>query len=408
MKEANEKLEKKGIKGITLIALVITIIVLLILAGVSIAMLTGNNGILTQAQNAKEKSINAQEDELRRLTAMQAATNLENTIYEDKNRQTAIIPAGFAVSQVEGENIIENGLVIIDSKGNEFVWIPVDGTNLKYEKHTYATPSVDDGYSTEDTGNGNWSTYYYRKYTDWTDNGGNASSVAKYGGFYVARYEAGVPENANFYASEDGDTYYTADTNPSKNVTTFIPVSQKGVQVWNCINQVNALEVASKMYNTAYVKSSIIDGYAWDTITQWLYNSGYNVAYSTSWGNYYKSRFTFNGLYATHIWQDNNTWNIANNYNKREHIMETDETTETATGVSERNKANNIYDFAGNIWEWTTEVGTHNGTNTTFAVRRGGGFNDEEDDRPASIRYGSLSNTSSTLSTGFRVVLYLE
>ena len=39
-------------KGITLIALVITIIVLLILAGVSIAMLTGQNGILSQAQNA--------------------------------------------------------------------------------------------------------------------------------------------------------------------------------------------------------------------------------------------------------------------------------------------------------------------------------------------------------------------
>ena len=46
----------KGKKGITLIALVITIIVLLILAGVSIAMLTGNNGILTQAQKAKEET----------------------------------------------------------------------------------------------------------------------------------------------------------------------------------------------------------------------------------------------------------------------------------------------------------------------------------------------------------------
>ena len=43
-------------KGITLIALVITIIVLLILAGVSIAMLTGQNGILTQASNSKEKT----------------------------------------------------------------------------------------------------------------------------------------------------------------------------------------------------------------------------------------------------------------------------------------------------------------------------------------------------------------
>ena len=47
------KKQKENMKGITLIALVITIIVLLILAGVSIAMLTGQNGILTQATNAK-------------------------------------------------------------------------------------------------------------------------------------------------------------------------------------------------------------------------------------------------------------------------------------------------------------------------------------------------------------------
>ncbi len=47
---------KEGKKGITLIALVITIIVLLILAGVSISMLTGQNGILTQAQTAKEET----------------------------------------------------------------------------------------------------------------------------------------------------------------------------------------------------------------------------------------------------------------------------------------------------------------------------------------------------------------
>ena len=43
-------------KGITLIALVITIIVLLILAGVTIATLTGDNGILTKAVTAKENT----------------------------------------------------------------------------------------------------------------------------------------------------------------------------------------------------------------------------------------------------------------------------------------------------------------------------------------------------------------
>ena len=49
----------KSTKGITLIALVVTIIVLLILAGVSIAMLTGNNGILTQGKRAKEEQAHA-------------------------------------------------------------------------------------------------------------------------------------------------------------------------------------------------------------------------------------------------------------------------------------------------------------------------------------------------------------
>lgn len=51
-------------KGITLIALVITIIVLLILAGVSIAMLTGNNGILTQASDAKTETNESQTVEI--------------------------------------------------------------------------------------------------------------------------------------------------------------------------------------------------------------------------------------------------------------------------------------------------------------------------------------------------------
>ena len=54
MKKRNKRIELKNKKGITLIALVLTIIVLLILAGVSIAMLTGNSGILTQAQRAKK------------------------------------------------------------------------------------------------------------------------------------------------------------------------------------------------------------------------------------------------------------------------------------------------------------------------------------------------------------------
>ena len=61
-------LKTKEEKGITLIVLVITIIILLILAGASIAMLTGNNGILTQAKLAKENTQVAKKDEENKLS----------------------------------------------------------------------------------------------------------------------------------------------------------------------------------------------------------------------------------------------------------------------------------------------------------------------------------------------------
>lgn len=57
----------KNNKGITLIALVVTIIVLLILAGVSIAMLTGDNGILSQARVAKTSSVKGNLDEAAKI-----------------------------------------------------------------------------------------------------------------------------------------------------------------------------------------------------------------------------------------------------------------------------------------------------------------------------------------------------
>ena len=106
---------------------------MLILAGVTIATLTGENGILTRANDAREQTEQAEEDELRKLTALEAATNLENRLYTDKNEDTVTIPAGFAVSQVEGENTIDDGLVVIDKNGNEFVWVPVSQENFTTE-----------------------------------------------------------------------------------------------------------------------------------------------------------------------------------------------------------------------------------------------------------------------------------
>ena len=127
-------MNENNIKGITLIVLVITIIVLLILAGVSIAMLTGQNGILTQAQNSKQVTEEASEQEKRKLSQVEASTHLETYNYTDSEGNTAKIPAGFAVSNVEGENLVSKGLVIIGSNGNEYVWIPCTEDTYKREE----------------------------------------------------------------------------------------------------------------------------------------------------------------------------------------------------------------------------------------------------------------------------------
>ena len=77
-KDFNKIKLKEREKGITLIALVITIIVLLILASVSIAMLTGENGILKKASTAKEKTLEAEYEEKIKLAILGARDNNGN------------------------------------------------------------------------------------------------------------------------------------------------------------------------------------------------------------------------------------------------------------------------------------------------------------------------------------------
>ena len=124
--------------GITLIALVVTIIVLLILAGVSIQMIAGESGILTQAKRAKEETERATEEEQRKLAMLEATTNLENTTYKG-----VTIPAGFAPTKIEGEDTVKEGLVIIDENGNEFVWIEVPKNNDIYKRTTVNVTNFD-------------------------------------------------------------------------------------------------------------------------------------------------------------------------------------------------------------------------------------------------------------------------
>ena len=240
--------------GITLIALIITIIILLILAGVSIAMLTGNNGILTQAKLAKENTEAAKEQEEKDLDKMNSYIN-EKTIkdnYTDINGDKATIPEDFSVD--ENENVISKELVVNGpdkangDNGSEFVWVPVTDINsmaqcstagencnlqledgvLKCKTHNdneeiigklYATVqgenfgTVNTIYDANNgfrepailTGNSSGTGNDYDNNLEYnnnlfsledlkTDYKNMATSVAKYGGFYVGRYETSLSD----------------------------------------------------------------------------------------------------------------------------------------------------------------------------------------------------------------------
>ena len=140
-------------KGITLIALVITIIVLLILAGVSISMLTGENGILTQAQNAKEETEIASEKEAIQLTMInkESTNNSKYDIGEELIDRTLANGNNWKIVSVnETKKIYGTGWKYIDKGTNlenygetkykwvinentgEVVKLPEDITKLSY------------------------------------------------------------------------------------------------------------------------------------------------------------------------------------------------------------------------------------------------------------------------------------
>lgn len=274
----------RNTKGITLIALVITIIVLLILAGVTIATLTGDNGILTKASEAKEKSKRAQDEELRKLTALEASTNLETYTYKDKNEDIATIPAGFAVSQIEGENTIDEGLVIIDNEGNEFVWIPVasiddmatktegidSNANQNYqgklESTSFREPDIVSNYDDNLTylniikgiltGEENASKYANMnslKTTMQEDYNKMIKSIEQYHGFYISRYEISQSSTVKKAASIPNVTPLVNDTN----------------------NRWYGLYAYGKTYNTDSVESSMIWGSQYGAMLIWM-QSGEN------------------------------------------------------------------------------------------------------------------------------------
>ena len=251
------------------------------------------------------------------------------------------------------EGTVNEGYVIADENGNEFVWIPVDGVNVKYEKW------CDKGYLYTEC-----SDVPDSEYPEGITAATESEIVNNAGGFYIGRYEAGVPEGQS---TIDG-------TSSSTSNTIGIPVSKKGATVWTYIDYTNANNNAKSYMNNDEVASGLLTGTAWDTVCKWLQNSGIDVNDSRTYGNYYNSQ---------------SSADISEAGNKQ------------VTGYSEDWKVKNIYDFAGNTYEWTNEIYSRG------RVLRGGSYGDNALEFPVCYRFGYILN-GTAIGDGFRLHLYIK
>lgn len=277
------------------------------------------------------------------------------------------IPVGFK----HKEGTWNNGYTIIgetESIGNEFVWVPCvtsansstikDGdTVVTFKKITTGKYSTDNVNITGDETNSKSEEI--------------ESSVGVYGGFYIAKYEAsiqGTVDNASLKDTKDGVT----ETDGSVK-----PLSQAGKGVWNYISLTEALSLSKVMIDSEKtgVKSTLISGACWDTTLQWMVNASNNKNNEPNKG--YDTDSKEKGWFS----------DVSNN-------------TVHTTGYY---AVNNIYDMAGNVWEYTSEKSKYNGND--YVVKRGGRYDTSGEIYPAANRLNS-GKSEIWKNGGFRVVLY--
>ncbi len=425
-------MKKKIVKasGITLIALVVTIVVLLILAGITISLVFSDNGIIKKAQEASKRTnqglineqiqINEAADYMGNMLDKVGggSANEDPTANWDLSKVEKVtsadgvvvpVPKGYTASSIDTENTVEDGFVIYEGEENvndtnkdiaqttrnQFVWVPVANPSEMYgidENHKKLSKLYN--FSSSGITPLNWTeennimkitvtsgSESYREPEVVTGEDGNEcdadstnlqqagldldatsdifkaqlesefnnmiESVEKYGGFYIGRYETGDLSQEEAVVVKNN--------------------SDVGNQTWYTM-----YSKAKKIALNSNVRSTMIWGSQWDAVMRWMYNSG----------NEEKQKYTYDSTGK-------------GNYNG------TNGNQLIATGSNENYKVNNIYDMAGNVFDWTIEIDNNN-----YRVNRGGNWSYDGNYLPA-FKRSLYIPTDKIPSGGCRVTLYM-
>ena len=483
-------------KGITLIALVVTIIILLILAGVTLNMALSDNGLFNKAQQVAQKSTEAMVREEVALLFTEWETDYyetgteiegrsgetmsgafveydgENIIYEkdgrtyemsmsengdigevsevetDKNSQSYKarhpenhIPVGFHHTV----GTVSEGYVIEDDNKNEFVWIPVDGKRIKYEKRlgkinvsikntgngqVEKIESIEEGIAGDKLGTFKGEGELATKLSsdEISSELKEANIINNAGGFWVGRYEAGINteepreksvinnEEESVGASEAFDNYWESHKADI--------VSKAGMEPVRMISQVKALEIANTWKSSeegddthVNFQSGLMTGAEWDVMCEFVdWNKCDSLGLTC--GNFWNVGGLANYI-GFHSENPTSCW-VKEIEGKNKPVSEGNAGSNVyancrfwiyptgifinSNGVSSELK--HIFDIGGNVAEMTTEVPKNS---STRCVCRGGCANGDVDKwSTINMRTGTMPNVSHYSATGFRMVLYVE
>ena len=419
----------KNNKGITLVALVVTIVVLLILATVSINLVLGDNGIVKKAQDAKTKSAEASENDLKGMNSLVSemegalagnggagGSGTDTKVPAEATAETAPYFPDNTFTKKEGT--IDKGLVIQDASGNEYVWVVVPRTTAVYKKTELGkTTFTDADYTNIETDLQNYTSTYRNgtSYSDtWaadTDNVGwltsgeytelknkMLKSVYLNGGFYVGRYEAGIDTTTG--TNRPSNTDKNSDGKYTMPSTT--PVSKANAYPYTYVTRTQAQNLASNV-NPGTKTSSLMFGVQWDLVLAFMHNKGKIAdstltSNSTTIGNYRDNLWTIKNAKAQYLAVDGDTFTACPNPFKKESSSGIILT----TGADSSFSVQNIYDIAGNVFEWTLEKYSSIDFPCPY---RGGYYYDTGSSGPAADRHVNSTGYSNR-SFGFRVSLF--